>query len=62
MGMDDCVGTAEAFEDVLARHGAGDERAFAPVWRWMNPPLLRWLAVVAPGSASRTWRRRCGCR
>jgi RNA polymerase sigma-70 factor (ECF subfamily) len=27
---------------------AGDESAFAVLWRWLHPPLLRWLGVVAP--------------
>ena len=40
-----------AFEDVLDAARAGDELAFAAVWRWLHPPLLRWLSVVAAGSA-----------
>ena len=59
MGMVTAWGRREAFEDVLASACAGDDRAFALLWRWMNPPLLRWLAVVAPGSgedvASEVW-------
>ena len=41
---------SESFEGVLASSRAGDERAFAVLWRWLQPPLLRWLAVVAPGN------------
>jgi RNA polymerase sigma-70 factor, ECF subfamily len=48
-----------AFEDVLASARAGDESAFAMLWRWLHPPLLRWLTVVAPGNvedvASEVW-------
>jgi RNA polymerase sigma-70 factor (ECF subfamily) len=48
-----------AFADVLADARAGDEDAFATIWRWLHPPLLRWLGVVAPrGSddvASEVW-------
>ena len=39
------------FEDVLDAARAGDELAFAALWRWLHPPLLRWLSVVAAGSA-----------
>jgi RNA polymerase sigma-70 factor (ECF subfamily) len=38
-----------AFEDVLASARAGDDSAFASLWRWLHPPLRRWLAVVVPG-------------
>jgi RNA polymerase sigma-70 factor (ECF subfamily) len=41
---------SEPFEGVLASARAGGERAFAELWRWLHPPLLRWLAVVAPGN------------
>ncbi len=37
----------DRFEDVLAATRGGDERAFATLWRWLHPPLLRWLTVVA---------------
>jgi len=37
-----------AFEDLLADARAGDEAAFSLLWRWLHPPLLRWLAIVAP--------------
>jgi RNA polymerase sigma-70 factor (ECF subfamily) len=40
-----------AFEDVLEAARTGEESAFAAIWRWMHPPLLRWLGVVAPASA-----------
>jgi len=36
-----------AFEEVLASARAGDDVAFAELWRWLHPPLLRWLSVVA---------------
>jgi RNA polymerase sigma-70 factor (ECF subfamily) len=35
-----------AFADVLALARAGDETAFAELWRWLHPPLVRWLTVV----------------
>jgi RNA polymerase sigma-70 factor, ECF subfamily len=48
-----------AFEDVLRGARAGDESAFAVLWRWLHPALLRWLGVVAPGGvddvASEVW-------
>jgi RNA polymerase sigma-70 factor (ECF subfamily) len=48
-----------AFPSVLAAAGAGDERAFALLWREVQPGLLRYLQVVAPGAAedlaSETW-------
>jgi RNA polymerase sigma-70 factor (ECF subfamily) len=48
-----------AFEDVLKRARTGDESAFAVLWRWLHPPLLRWLGVVAPDGgddvASEVW-------
>lgn len=37
-----------AFADVLAAARHGNEAAFSELWRWLNPPLLRWLAIVAP--------------
>ena len=36
-----------AFGHVLASARAGDDVAFAELWRWLHPPLLRWLMVVA---------------
>jgi RNA polymerase sigma-70 factor (ECF subfamily) len=39
-----------AFEDVLASARAGDDSAFSSLWRWLHPPLRRWLSVVVPGS------------
>ena len=48
-----------AFEVVLASAQTGDELAFAALWRWLHPPLVRWLTVVAPGNvddvASEVW-------
>ena len=41
----------EPFAATLAAARAGDEAAFAGVWRWAHPPLLRWLRVVAPDGA-----------
>jgi RNA polymerase sigma-70 factor (ECF subfamily) len=40
-----------AFDRVLAAARAGDESAFAVLWRDLNPPLLRFLQVVAPAWA-----------
>jgi RNA polymerase sigma-70 factor, ECF subfamily len=37
-----------SFVDVLARARAGDDVAFSSLWHWLHPPLLRWLAIVAP--------------
>ena len=37
-----------AFGEVLVSARAGDDDAFAELWRWLHPPLLRWLTVVAP--------------
>ncbi len=42
------------FGEVLARARDGDERAFALVWRDLNPALLRYLRVVAPATAEDT--------
>ena len=48
-----------AFDSTLAAAVRGDERAFALLWRELQPGLLRYLAVVAPGAAedlaSETW-------
>jgi RNA polymerase sigma-70 factor, ECF subfamily len=35
------------FPALLAASQRGDERAFGALWRWLHPPLVRWLAVVA---------------
>jgi RNA polymerase sigma-70 factor, ECF subfamily len=35
-----------AFDDVLAAARIGDDRSFAEIWRWLHPPLVRWLSVV----------------
>ena len=49
----------EAFDDVLEAAAAGDETSFAVLWRDLQPGLLRYLRVVAPGVAedlaSETW-------
>jgi RNA polymerase sigma-70 factor (ECF subfamily) len=48
-----------AFADVLDAAQGGDERAFSALWRWLNPPLVRWLAVTVPDGgddvASEVW-------
>jgi RNA polymerase sigma-70 factor (ECF subfamily) len=41
----------EPFAATLTAARAGDEHAFARLWRWAHPPLLRWLRVVAPDGA-----------
>jgi RNA polymerase sigma-70 factor (ECF subfamily) len=50
---------SRAFEDVLEEARRGDESAFAVLWRWLHPPLRRWLGVMAPGGvddvASEVW-------
>jgi RNA polymerase sigma-70 factor (ECF subfamily) len=47
------------FERTLAAARAGDEQAFASLWRALHPPLLRYLRVIAPkiadDVASETW-------
>jgi RNA polymerase sigma-70 factor (ECF subfamily) len=40
-----------AFDRVLVAARQGDEAAFAALWRDLNPPLLRYLRVVAPAWA-----------
>jgi RNA polymerase sigma-70 factor (ECF subfamily) len=35
------------FDVLLASAQHGDEVAFGALWRWLHPPLVRWLAVVA---------------
>lgn len=51
------IGTS--FDDLLAAAVRGDEAAFAVLWRELQPPLLRYLRVVAPAAcedlASETW-------
>jgi RNA polymerase sigma-70 factor (ECF subfamily) len=48
-----------SFDAVLAAAAAGEEHAFAILWRDLQPALLRYLRVVAPGAwedlASETW-------
>jgi len=48
-----------AFDSVLAAAVGGDEHAFALLWRELQPGLLRYLQVIAPGGAedlaSETW-------
>ena len=47
------------FDDVVAAASGGDERAFAVLWRDLQPAVLRYLRVVAPevseDLASETW-------
>jgi RNA polymerase sigma-70 factor, ECF subfamily len=47
------------FGDVLLAAQAGDENAFAQLWRTLNPPVVRYLRTIAPSSAadlaSETW-------
>jgi RNA polymerase sigma-70 factor (ECF subfamily) len=49
------------FEAVLAAAARGDEAAFAVLWRDLQPGLLRYLQVLAPGAgedlASEAWLR-----
>lgn len=49
----------EPFARTVAAASEGDERAFAELWRWAQPSLLRWLRVVAPEGgedvASEVW-------
>ena len=42
----------DVFEDVLLAAQAGDENAFAQLWRSLNPPVVRYLRTLAPASAS----------
>ena len=48
-----------SFEAVLADAAAGDERAFARLWRDLQPAVLRYLRVAVPDAAedvaSETW-------
>lgn len=47
------------FPDVLAAAARGDEQAFTRLWRDLQPPLLRYLQVLAPAMAedlaAETW-------
>ncbi|MFL6130908.1 MAG: RNA polymerase sigma factor [Mycobacteriales bacterium] len=47
------------FAATLTAAAAGDEAAFAVLWRDLNPPLCRYLRLLAPGwaddLASETW-------
>jgi RNA polymerase sigma-70 factor (ECF subfamily) len=51
--------TGPEFAERLAGARAGSEASFAAIWRELNPPLLRYLRVVAPHDvddvASETW-------
>ena len=38
-------------DDAVARARLGDEAAFAALWRWLQPGLLRSLAATEPGHA-----------
>jgi RNA polymerase sigma-70 factor (ECF subfamily) len=40
-----------AFDSLLVASKRGDETAFSALWRWLHPPLVRWLAVVARDDA-----------
>jgi len=40
-----------SFERVLSAARAGDEQAFAVLWRELNPAVLRYLGVAVPGWA-----------
>lgn len=42
----------DVFEDVLLAAQAGDENAFAQLWRALNPPVVRYLRTISPSSAS----------
>ena len=50
---------ARAFEGTILDASEGDEQAFSALWRWLNPSLIRYLRVVAPGEsedlASEVW-------
>jgi RNA polymerase sigma-70 factor (ECF subfamily) len=47
------------FEETLLAAGAGDEQAFASMWRWLHPSLIRYLRAVSPAEsedlASEVW-------
>jgi RNA polymerase sigma-70 factor, ECF subfamily len=40
-----------SFEQTLLAAQSGDEAAFAALWRQLHPALLRYLRVIAPGTA-----------
>ncbi|MCU4186287.1 RNA polymerase sigma factor [Acidiferrimicrobium sp. IK] len=48
-----------SWEDVLAGARRGDDDCFAVLWRWLQPALIGWLRVIAPGveeeAAAETW-------
>ena len=50
LALEDWTGS-DTFERVLLDARNGDEQAFARLWRWLNPSVLRWLRVVAPDAA-----------
>ena len=51
--------TNEEFASLLAAAQGGSEPAFSRLWRDVNPVLLRYLRVIAPGAeedlAAETW-------
>ena len=51
----------DSFAALLRRAQVGDEAAFSQLWRDSNPPLLRYLRVIAPNAAedvaADTWVR-----
>ena len=48
-----------SWEDLLAGARAGDDDCFAVLWRWLQPAVVGWLRVTAPGveeeAAAETW-------
>jgi RNA polymerase sigma-70 factor, ECF subfamily len=54
-----CPVIGERFADTLAAAQDGSEVAFARLWRDANPAMLRYLKVIAPGTAedvaAETW-------
>jgi len=40
----------EEFASLLAAAQGGSEAAFSRLWRDVNPALLRYLRVIAPGA------------
>jgi RNA polymerase sigma-70 factor (ECF subfamily) len=54
-----CPVIGEGFADTLAAAQDGSEVAFARLWRDANPAMLRYLKVIAPGTAedvaAETW-------
>ena len=49
---------ALSFEETLGAAGNGDEEAFAAIWRWFHPSLVRYLRIVAPVEAELRLRHR----